>query len=153
MNPLTSLKPYLWVACVAAIIGSYGWGHHKGYALATLEQQAVISKMNDKARAEEQAHAEAINDIATQLSKEKQNVKAANDNYRAAVRAGTERMFVNVRPVQACASAAPVTGNRNEARAELDASTAEQLISIASDGDDAIRQLNACIDAYNELRK
>jgi prophage endopeptidase len=153
MNPFTSLKTYLWAVCVAAIIGSYFWGHHKGHTLATLEQEAVIAKLNEEARAKEQAHTEAINDIATQLTKEKQNAKAANDNYRAAVRAGTERMYVNVRPVQAGPSATPATGDRNEARAELDPATAEELVGITSDGDDAIRQLNACIDAYNELRK
>jgi prophage endopeptidase len=42
--------------------------------------------------------------------------------------------------------------DRHETRAELDPAIAEDLETIASDGDDAIRQLNSCIDSYNDVR-
>jgi len=42
------------------------------------------------------------------------------------------------------------TASGYEARTELDPATAATLGAIA--GDDATRQLNACIDAYNTVR-
>jgi len=153
MNPLDTIKRYLWVLCLCAIAASYFVGHHKGFAERDLDMQVEIAKRNEVERKKEVQHVATINDLATQLAQEKDNAKAANDKYRAAVRAGTERLYVNVRPVPASPDSTPATGDRNEARAELDDSTAEQLIGIAIDGDDAIRQLNTCIDAYNELRK
>jgi len=153
MNPLDTLKRYLWLVCLAAIVTSYFIGHHKGFAERDLDLQVEIGKRNEAEREKEVQHTAKINDLATQLAQEKSNAKTANDKYRAAVRAGTERLYVNVRPVQTSPSAAPATGDRNETRAELDPTTAEELVGIANDGDDAIRQLNACIDAYNELRK
>ena len=39
-----------------------------------------------------------------------------------------------------------------EARAELDPAAADDLVSIATDGDIAIRKLNYCIDQYNAVR-
>jgi hypothetical protein len=64
--------------------------------------------------------------------------------------------------VQASPSAAPAPGNSPEAGAKPDGQTDQaadaeretlQLIAqIAADGDKAINQLNACIDAYNEVR-
>ena len=61
-------------------------------------------------------------------------------------------------PVQApvcpvhTASDAPATPRDSvQATAELDRETAKNLIAITDDGDKAIRQLNACIDAYNTV--
>lgn len=36
---------------------------------------------------------------------------------------------------------------------ELDPSTSIELLSIAADGDAAIRDLNECLDSYEALRK
>lgn len=153
MSFLTGLKPYLWVACIVAIIASYGLGHHKGYTLAALEQQAVIGQLNEKAREDERAHTEAINQMATQLTKANHDADIQTSRLRSQLRAGTRSLFLPAAcPVQAGASAATPTGDRNEARAELDGATADALVSIAEDGDKAIRQLNSCIDAYNALR-
>ena len=137
---------------VAVVTGTYFYAHHKGYTEHADELRVEVAKRNEQERIKEEQHIEAIGALATQLAKEKQNAKAANDQYRAALRAGTERMYVNVRPVQAGGDSTSVTGDRNQTRAELDPATAEELVGIANDGDDAIRQLNACIDAYNAIR-
>jgi prophage endopeptidase len=52
----------------------------------------------------------------------------------------------------ATANAAAAAGHQYQARAELDPATAAAHDAIAGDGDDATRQLNACIDAYNTVR-
>jgi prophage endopeptidase len=38
-----------------------------------------------------------------------------------------------------------------QTNAELDREVAKSLVAITDDGDKAIRQLNACIDAYNTV--
>jgi len=39
-----------------------------------------------------------------------------------------------------------------ETRAELDGRVAQALVDLTARGDQAIRQLNTCIDQYNQVR-
>jgi prophage endopeptidase len=155
MNPFfSSLKPYLWAFGVVAMIACYQLGHHKGYTLANLENTAVIGKLNEEARTAEEAHTKAVYDLAYKLTKANSDANIENSRLRSQLRAGTQRMYLPAAcPVQAGASLATPTGDRNEARAELDPEAAATLLTITEDGDRAIRQLNACIDAYNDLAK
>lgn len=146
-------NPYLLLAGLILVVVSYFAGHHEGYKLAKTKSALEVAKLNEAARKEEQEHTQILADIGVQLIKEKQNAKAANDRYVAALRAGDERLYVNVRPVPASEGAAPASGDRPETRAELDPETAANLVGITNDGDDAIRQLNSCIDAYNAIQK
>jgi hypothetical protein len=54
-------------------------------------------------------------------------------------------------PVQATADTPVASGDSVQTSAELDGETAKSLVAITDDGDKAIRQLNACIDAYNTV--
>ena len=54
--------------------------------------------------------------------------------------------------VQASTSASTPTGDSGDSTAELERQTIATLIDIAADGDKAIVKLNACINAYNEVR-
>lgn len=146
-------NPYAILVALALIVGSYFYGHHEGSVQAKTEAALTVAKLNEAARKEEQEHTQILADIGVQLIKEKQNAKAANDRYLAAVRAGDERLYVNVRPVPAGEGSTPASGDRPETRAELDPTTAAGIIAITNDGDDAIRQLNSCIDAYNAIQK
>jgi prophage endopeptidase len=94
----------------------------------------------------------AARDAALQLKED--DVRKANSRYYAAVRAGAVRLSVPVTHCSAAPSADPPTpGVVQETRAELDPEAAITLDRIASDGDEAIRELNALIDLYNELRE
>ena len=155
MNPFfSSLKPYLWAVGILAFIACYQLGHHKGYDLAKLENGAVVGKLNEEARSAEEAHTKQVNDLAYKLTKANSDANTENSRLRTQLRAGTQRLYLPAAcPVQASPSTAPATGDRHEARAELDPEAAATLVTIAEDGDRAIRQLNACIDAYNDLAK
>jgi hypothetical protein len=83
---------------------------------------------------------------AAKLEKEKQDAQLKVNQLRADVAAGAVRLSV-----RASCSASTAAGD-SEARAELDPKAADDLISIAADGDQAIIELNACIDFYNNLR-
>jgi len=116
----------------------------------------TLARATDEAREREQDATKAQQDQANQLIKERDNAKADRDHFIAGVRSGAIRLSVPVVSRGADASSADagtIAGSRNETRAELDPEAAEFLDAIVGEGDDAIRQLNACIDTYNNVRK
>lgn len=145
------INPWTILGAVLVVLATFGYGYHKGYATRDLEMQAEIAKKNEEAREIERERVAKLSELSYKLAKEKDNAKAANERYMDALRTGSERLYVPVSGVQACPDSTAAGGDRNQARAELDPTTAVNLIRITSDGDDAIRQLNACIDAYNAL--
>lgn len=98
------------------------------------EVERIESSMRDEAAATTQ-----------KLEKEKRDAEIKVNQLRADVASGALRLSVRA----SCSSGAS-TGD-SEARAELDAKTADDLIAIAADGDKAIIELNSCIDFYNNL--
>jgi DNA-directed RNA polymerase alpha subunit len=149
---MSLFNPYAILGAVLIVLATFGLGYHKGYDARDVEMQLEIAKKNEEQREIERERVAKLGDLSTQLMKEKENAKAANDRYADALRTGAERLFVPVRSVQACPDSTAAGGDRNETRAELDPTTAVSLVAITNDGDDAIRQLNACIDAYNAIR-
>ncbi len=146
-------NPYLLLGALVALLLTFWAGHHKGYTLATLEHQSEVGKLNEQARNREQADAAKISDLAYQLEKANKDADAQINKLRRDLRTGAQRLSVPV--VNVCAAESPATpsGDRVETRAELDPKAADDLVAIAQEGDAAIRQLNACIDAYNEVRQ
>src|SRR5450830_427596 len=116
----------------------------------------TLARATDAARRREQDAAKAQQDRTNQLRKERDYAKANRDQFIAGVRSGAIRLSI---PVLARdgnadgADAGAVSGNRHQTPAELDPEAAQFLDAIAGDGDDAIRQLNACIDIYNDVRE
>ncbi|MDR9835004.1 lysis system i-spanin subunit Rz [Herbaspirillum huttiense] len=100
---------------------------------------------------------DAIQAITDKLTNERDAARHEKDTYIAGVRSGAIRLSVPVvAPVPAgasCTDTSTAGGAGQEARAELTPAAAEFLDDIASEGDDAIRQSNALIDAYNALRE
>lgn len=119
---------------------------------------AATAQANNEARAKEadlQAKATVANE---QLAKEKDRAKALENRLVADIRAGTQRLSIAARcpthadQTPADSAPAPVDGAEG-ARAELDPETAATLVAIAADGDEAIRERNACIAAYDNIRE
>jgi len=67
-----------------------------------------------------------------------------------AIRAGRVRLPTSS-CVQTNASPTPSSGDSAKAGSESDTETLRLIAQIASDGDKAINQLNACIDAYQAV--
>ena len=143
---------YALVACLLLLVGTYFYGHHKGWYERDAEMQAVIAQKNEESRKAEQRMAEQLNRNATQLQEANNAVNEKQSALDRAIRAGRVRL-----PAASCIQAAPnaaaPTGDRNEEVSESDRETLRLIAQIAADGDRAINQLNACIDAYNEVRK
>ena len=155
--------PLPWALCGAAVIAvvTYFTGHHKGWAQRDAEMQVEIARKNEESRAKEQEMAKAVTAKDEELRKANTDVAKKQTDLNRLITAGRVRL-PTASCVQASPSAAPAPGNSPEAGAKPDgqadqATDAEretlQLIAqIAADGDKAINQLNACIDAYNEVR-
>jgi prophage endopeptidase len=133
---------------ITALVVSFLFGHH----LAEVEQQASRTQALEQAQEREHELVLTVNDIATQLQKAKEDAQTHQNTLTAGIRAGTVRLSI---PTAVCGGESPTaaSGNKTETRTELDRPTAEALVSITTDGDNAIRQLNACIDTYNKVTK
>lgn len=90
-------------------------------------------------------HVEEVGKLQAELEKAKSDAKDQENKLRTALHDGSLRMFVDVK-TPASSAGAP------KERTELDPAFAESLLSIAEDGDNAIRELNMCIDVYNTAR-
>lgn len=121
-------------------------------ARAQAANRSLIALQNRSDRLADQLH-----DQETTHHQEKTHAQAEMDRLRAAVRAGSVRLFVPTAGAACPGSQAPEgaspAGGFAKARAELDPAAAETLVAITSDGDSAIRDLNACIDRYNTVRQ
>jgi len=124
------------IAAVLVLIMVFYAGRHEMY----LEQQEEINRIAAE-RAIEAAKA------ADQLHKDKEDAQKKINQLRADVASGAQRLSIRA----SCSATA--TGGAAEARAELDPKTADDLIAITADGDQAIIELNSCIDLYNKFTK
>lgn len=135
-----------------ALLLTFGGGYFYGKHVEKEVQQAEVERLNAEARAKEAALTTAVNTTADVLRKTNEKAKTAAKERDAAITAGTYKLRVPVKttcPVHTTADPAPPSGDSVQATAELDREIAKTLIAITDDGDKAIRQLNACIDAYN----
>ena len=156
-------RPLAAVLLCGAVVGWTAQGWRKDAAIAALQRAAAIqtsSAASALAQATarvltlERAAGAALAQRADHLTQEQSHAKTERDRFNDDVRSGAVRLSIPVASGQ-CAATADSTaaaGDQQQARAELDPATAAALDAIAGDGDDATRQLNACIDAYNLVR-
>ena len=156
--------PLPWAMCGAAIIAvvTYFTGHHKGWAQRDAEMQVEIARKNEESRAKEQEMATAVAAKDDELRKANTDVAKKQTDLNRLIAAGRVRL-PTASCVQASTSAPAATGDSTETRSQPDGQadqatdsereTLQLIAQIAADGDKAINQLNACIDAYNEMRK
>lgn len=160
MNPL-SLYPIVILVALISAGGFYKYGYRNGWGDRDIEMQAQIAAKNEEARAKEQSMAKAITDKDAELRKANDAVNKKQADLNAAIRAGRVRL-PSPSCVQAAPSPTPASGDRTEARSEPsgqtdEAASAERetlrlIAEIAAEGDRAINQLNACVDAYDKMR-
>ncbi|CAB4133096.1 hypothetical protein UFOVP252_51 [uncultured Caudovirales phage] len=144
-------SPYLILGAVLAALAIYFTGHHKGWVERDMEMQVQIAKKNAESRQTEQRLSEQISSTSTQLLEANNVISKKSTDLDRAIRAGRLRLPA-ASCVQTTTSTAPPTGDRVEEASESDRQTLAAIAAIVADGDKAINQLNACIDAYNQVR-
>jgi hypothetical protein len=151
---LSLLNPWVILALICAFLGIGAASYTKGVQDEHDWQQLEIAKLNKEARQKEQALVSAVNTTTTQLVKANNNAKLQTQKLHSAIDDGTLRLRVPVQascPVPAASNTTVAAGDSVQATAELNRETAKSLIAITDDGDKAIRQLNACIEAYTTV--
>ena len=159
-----TLYPTLALVAVLAMGGCYKWGYSSGWDDRDAEMQIEIARKNEEARAKEQEMAKAVADKETELRKANDVISKKQTDLNSAIRAGRVRFPAPSCP-QAPASAPAAAGDSSQAGSQPDTApdtdtgpseserqTLELIAQIAADGDRAINQLNACIDAYDNMR-
>ena len=159
----TTWRPLAASLLCGAIAGWTAQGWRKDASIAVLQRAAATNKTTaatELAQATarvftlERAAGASLAQRADHLNQEQTHAKTERDRFNADVRSGAVRLSIPVASRQCAATAdtATAASDQHQTRAELDAATAAALDAIAGDGDDATRQLNACIDAYNTVR-
>ena len=151
---MSILNPYILLAVLLAVLSSFGGGYWKGGYDSDLKQQAEIAALNEKARETEKQMVVVATTYADTLRKSNKDAEKKITTLRANIATGDLRLSIPTQsPVCPSSVASITTGdNSGETRTELDRSVAESLIAITTEGDTAIRKLNACIETYNTLR-
>jgi hypothetical protein len=166
MSPL-ALYPALALVAALAVGGFYKYGYSTGWDDRDAEVQLEIARKNEEARNKEQAMAKIVAEKETELRKANDAVNKKQTDLNRLIAAGRVR-FPAPSCAQAPASAPVASGDSNQARSEPDPAldsdpgdsgpseserqTLQLIAQIAADGDRAINQLNACIDAYENVR-
>ncbi|RGE46121.1 hypothetical protein DZC30_04965 [Comamonas testosteroni] len=140
---------------LAALALLYAVDHRaeqRGYDKAQL--QAKTSELSQLSFAIERSGqlATRLGQITDDNLKDKADAKHSIDALSADLRSGALRLSVRTTG-QPPASGGSAAAGPGQARAELDPATAEALVRITADGDNAIRDLNTCIDQYAEVRR
>ena len=137
---------------VLAVISLYRWGHYNGWAQRDSEMQSEISRKNEESRQKEQELHQKLNDQSVQLKEANHVLDQKQSALDRAIRAGRVRIST---PAPSCVQAGPSapapSGDRDEGPTDAERQTLAAIAAIVAEGDRAINQLNACIDAYNKV--
>ena len=152
---MSIFNPWVILGFVLAMLSAAAGGYSKGQNDEYKRQQIEIAALNAQARETEQNMAKVANTYADTLRKSQNVAKVKETKLRADIATGNLRLSIPTQSSTVCPSttAASASGSDSgEARTELSGSVSETLISIASEGDTAIRKLNTCIQSYETLR-
>jgi hypothetical protein len=142
------INPWAILGVILLVTGVYYEGHHRGYEERVLEDQAEISRLNDEARSKEQQVTEKFASLNSQLTKAKNEIKEKQFSIDQRIDSGELRLPSNC-PIHASSDTASGDGDKGS---ESDKQVIKDIVTIATDGDSAIEELNTCIRKYEEVR-
>ncbi len=152
---LELLNSWLWKACLvlacfaAGLVFGLWVGNNRLERLKADYAAQVQAGLEANRQLERRLQNEA-DSLTQQYQKEKKDAEKTISDLRHRIADGSLRL--SVRTAGSTRVPDGSGAEHREARAELDGETAQALVSITADGDDAIRDLNQCIDKYNSLR-
>lgn len=153
--------PWLLVGSFVILFGTYRGGYHFGWSDRDAEMQIEIARKNEESRQTELKLTEQINSTATKLQETTNVVNQKQSALDAAIRAGRVRL-----PTASCiyptkdstitTTNSEKTGSESNRQvdqtSDSDRETLAAIAEIVAQGDRNTAQLNACIDAYEEVR-
>ena len=143
-------NPWMILGAIFVAVSVYFYGHHRGWDERDAEMQAEIAIKNEESRTKEQELAKQLNEQSSKLLEANNAISEKQSSLDRAIRAGRVRL-PSTSCVQTNGNPPAASGNSNQAASESDTETLRLIAQIAADGDKAINQLNACIDAYQQV--
>jgi hypothetical protein len=143
-------NPWMILSAILVAVSVYFYGHHKGWDERDAEMQAEIAVKNEESRVKEQELAKQLNENSTKLQEANNAITEKQSSLDRAIRAGRVRL-PSTSCIQTSSSTPVASGDSAKAGSESDTETLRLIAQIAADGDKAINQLNACIDAYQAV--
>jgi len=141
------------IVAICVVIGAYFYGHHNGYSEAEIEVAKAVAKANEETAKKDQESQSKINTLSTQLVKAKQNAATKSQKLDSAIATGALRLRIPTTGGSELSSGSGPTSGGDKGYTELDPRTAGNLVALTHRGDDAIRRLNTCVDAYNNIKE
>jgi hypothetical protein len=152
---MSLFNPWVLLGIVMAVLSAAGSGYYKGQHDENTRQQIEIAALNAEARTKEAALTTAVTSTATALRTSNEKARQISKERDLAISSGALRLRLPVKapncPVQASSDSPIASGDSSQEGGELDATTAKTLIAITDDGDEAIRQLTSCQQAYESI--
>ena len=152
---MSLFNPWVLLGILMAVLSAAGSGYYKGQHDENTRQQVEIAGLNAIARTKEAALTTAVTSTATALRTSNDKARQISKERDLAIASGALRLRLPVKapncPVQASNDSPIASGNSSQEGGELDATTAKSLIAITDDGDEAIRQLASCQQAYESI--
>ena len=152
--------PWLLFGLCITLFGTYRGGYHFGWSDRDKEMQIEIARKNEESRQTEQKLNEQLNTTAGKLLETTNVVNQKQSALDNAIRAG--RVRISAPSCLQAPASAPVATTNTETRSEPDRAshepsdaeraTLQAIAEIVAQGDRNTAQLNACIDAYNDVR-
>lgn len=152
--------PWLIIGLLISLFGTYRGGYHFGWSDRDKEMQVAIAKKNEESRKTEQKLTEQLNANATKLQEVTNVVNEKQSALDRAIRAG--RVRINSSScVSAPTSASSATTNTEatskpdrqaDTASDAERATLQAIAEIVAQGDKNTAALNACVDAYNDVR-
>ena len=151
---MSLFNPWVLLGILMAVLSAAGSGYYKGQHDENTRQQVEIAGLNAIARTKEAALTTAVTSTATALRTSNEKARQISKERDLAIASGALRLRLPVKtscPIQTSSDTAVATGDSSQEGGELDATTAQTLIAITDDGDEAIRQLASCQQAYESI--
>jgi hypothetical protein len=152
--------PYLLLGLSIALFGTYRGGYHYGWADRDHDMKIAIAKKNDEARLIEQNMGEKLNQQSLKLQEANNAINQKTSALAVANRAGKLRLCPTSN-VQAPTNTASAPTNTEATRepdrqvnepSDAERATIEAIAEIVAQGDKNTAALNACVDAYENVR-
>jgi hypothetical protein len=153
--------PWLIISAIVALFGTYQVGHHYGWLERDNDMKLAIAKKNEEARQTEQKLTEQITEKSNKLLESTNAINQKQSALDRAIRAG--RVRISAPGCQSVGQSATIaSADRTEAAGgsdrqadetpDAERATIAAIAEIVAQGDRNTAQLNACIDAYNDVR-
>jgi len=152
--------PWLIVGVMVSIFGTYQVGHHYGWTDRDNDMKIAIAQKNEEARQIEQNMGEKLNQQSAKLQEANDAINKKTTALAVANRAGKLRLCPtsnlqtpsNPASTSADSKAASQPDRQTNEPSDAERATIDAIAEIVAQGDKNTVALNACVDAYNDVR-